>query len=549
MTSAECVCGDVECTAEELRKQAEELFLSGHADDALAMLYKAASPQEGARRSSRALLLERLGRYLNAASSSWHHDYFERSLVELDQDESYDTRVQVLCSVGVAFVCQGRAGEGMALLDEALGLVQDSGDTVWDATVGTAMTEALLVLGRLDDCLIHLRRARYLAIESTRHQLVIRSYVNEARVTYLQTGNVCDAMRIRKVGLRYATDVGELATEEGNTVRLGLIKDLIEMGQWPEALQLFEPDEGLEPSSRNDVEEQLVRCWLHSCRGQPAEMMSRFGEIITSSSPFYQAYFLSLGLATACRLKDYATVEELTGRALRLAQGPVAPPISRLYIIDALASVIEAQSNLDHALLHSDTAPQQLLSIMERIHLEERHRVPAELELTDGVVAEARAHCAEPQDAAVHWDRAIVVFRRTHARARLVTALLGRAAHRAPGDTDTRRALLLDEAERIARQMCATPHLERITQLRSREAEPASAPAPVTLTARQLEVVALLAEGRTDREIAGSLRISVRTVNAHVVQILTRLDVRNRAEAAAWFIHAGPLRDGPMAGN
>ena len=52
------------------------------------------------------------------------------------------------------------------------------------------------------------------------------------------------------------------------------------------------------------------------------------------------------------------------------------------------------------------------------------------------------------------------------------------------------------------------------------------------LSGREAEVLRLRAEGMTDREIAGALAISPRTVESHVSSLLRKLDVRNRAEAA-----------------
>jgi two-component system, NarL family, response regulator LiaR len=52
------------------------------------------------------------------------------------------------------------------------------------------------------------------------------------------------------------------------------------------------------------------------------------------------------------------------------------------------------------------------------------------------------------------------------------------------------------------------------------------------VTAREEEVLRLLAEGLTDREIAESLGISPRTVGRHVGSVLDKLGVRNRADAA-----------------
>ncbi len=52
------------------------------------------------------------------------------------------------------------------------------------------------------------------------------------------------------------------------------------------------------------------------------------------------------------------------------------------------------------------------------------------------------------------------------------------------------------------------------------------------LSLREGEVLRLLSDGLTDREIAGALAISPRTVESHVSSLLGKLGVRNRAEAA-----------------
>ena len=52
------------------------------------------------------------------------------------------------------------------------------------------------------------------------------------------------------------------------------------------------------------------------------------------------------------------------------------------------------------------------------------------------------------------------------------------------------------------------------------------------LTNRETEVLRLLESGLTDREIADALTISTRTVESHVSNVLRKLEVRNRAEAA-----------------
>lgn len=54
---------------------------------------------------------------------------------------------------------------------------------------------------------------------------------------------------------------------------------------------------------------------------------------------------------------------------------------------------------------------------------------------------------------------------------------------------------------------------------------------PIVLTPREREVLKLLAEGKTDREIAAALALSAAAVRNHSQHILEKLDVHNRHEA------------------
>ena len=60
-----------------------------------------------------------------------------------------------------------------------------------------------------------------------------------------------------------------------------------------------------------------------------------------------------------------------------------------------------------------------------------------------------------------------------------------------------------------------------------------TAPAAPELSARQLDVLRLMAEGLTDRQIAGRLGVSPGTVASHTLELYSRLGARNRAHAVA----------------
>lgn len=71
------------------------------------------------------------------------------------------------------------------------------------------------------------------------------------------------------------------------------------------------------------------------------------------------------------------------------------------------------------------------------------------------------------------------------------------------------------------------------------EAEAPRPPAPHTLTARELEVLGLLAEGLTNAEIGERLFIEPTTVKYHLAGLLQKIAVRDRLQAVLWGIRAG----------
>ena len=62
------------------------------------------------------------------------------------------------------------------------------------------------------------------------------------------------------------------------------------------------------------------------------------------------------------------------------------------------------------------------------------------------------------------------------------------------------------------------------------------------LTPREVEVLSLIADGRSNPEIADALSITTRTAQTHVQHILDKLDVGTRTEAATLATRHGLLR-------
>jgi DNA-binding CsgD family transcriptional regulator len=61
-------------------------------------------------------------------------------------------------------------------------------------------------------------------------------------------------------------------------------------------------------------------------------------------------------------------------------------------------------------------------------------------------------------------------------------------------------------------------------------------PQQVQLTPRERQVAALVASGRTNRQIGRVLGISEKTAEVHLHHVMSKLDVRSRAEVAAWAV-------------
>ncbi len=111
--------------------------------------------------------------------------------------------------------------------------------------------------------------------------------------------------------------------------------------------------------------------------------------------------------------------------------------------------------------------------------------------------------------------------------------LLGVACRR-QGDHDTGQ-LHLDAARQVFSDLGAVPDLTRLERLALKTAPGADG----LLTARELEVLRLVALGRTNRAVAGELVISEKTVARHVSNILTRLGVSSRSAATAYAYEHG----------
>ena len=182
-----------------------------------------------------------------------------------------------------------------------------------------------------------------------------------------------------------------------------------------------------------------------------------------------------------------------------------------------------------------------------------------EIALSVGDVQGARTACRELEEMAASFDTGVLGAMAAHARGAIelaegdahaalgslrvafeawqqieapyaaarVRVLIGLAC-RALGDDDG-GGLELEAARAVFEQLGAAPDLARLDSL----TRGAPSGRPHGLTRRELQVLRLVAAGKTNKAIAAELFLSEKTIDRHVSNILTKLDVPSRAAATA----------------
>jgi DNA-binding CsgD family transcriptional regulator/tetratricopeptide (TPR) repeat protein len=153
------------------------------------------------------------------------------------------------------------------------------------------------------------------------------------------------------------------------------------------------------------------------------------------------------------------------------------------------------------------------------------------------------------------WRQAVAGFERFGhvfevARSQVRLAAVLRAANRSAGHARGaangagEASDLLSKARVTARRLGAEPLLAEVRALGGQPVKHAEASRHgEALTPRELEILALVAQGRSNGEIARQLYISAKTVSVHVSNILAKLDAAGRTEAAALARRQGLLPD------
>lgn len=526
-----------------------------------------------------------------------------RALEVLPRSETLE-RARVLATIGQIRMLEGSFVEAERLATQALALAGASGPA-GDAWLGHATCTLGVVdgwLGRPESAIARLEHALAIAVRLQRLEDAFRARANLASILYIE-GRREDAVRVSEAGIAAAEAAG-LEAVHGNRLRGGAVDSLFMLGRWREARALAMHALEWAPAGIAFVHAAVgfITVETELSAGEDASrMLGRLLvelELIADTQfavPTYQAA-ASLALwrgdpADARRVADVAWDRVRTTEDWVLA----APTASTL--LGVAAEVAEAARDRRDlgtlAAIHARA--EAVLAEVERIvdrsgvgaNVFARREVDAELATARSHLLRVNGHDdpAAWSTVAERWTTIRRPYDIARARRRQAAAIL--AAGKADGERrehrDEAREPLV-EAATIAASLPALPLLRAVADLAVRaritlpdaalevlsasEADgqeqaaravpsdlrlgrPHAAASPAErqtaetfgLSVRERGVLAEVVAGRTNREIGERLYISEKTVGVHVGNILAKLGVSGRVEAATVALRLGLVDD------
>ncbi|WP_246079840.1 helix-turn-helix transcriptional regulator [Nonomuraea mesophila] len=490
---------------------AEACMLSGdygrgvdYASAGLAAVDERREPERAAQ------LLEHRGRLRHRLNATGVSDW-ERALELLPADPDSVQRGRLLGVLAMGLLPEvDRAREPF---EEALRIGRRTGDA-------TVTIRGLLGVGSMTRDLGMLAQARTLAERLDGHDLLMTVPMYESML-HAKAGDQHRAIAAARDGIRHARRYG-LGRSRGAELASYAGRSLILAGEWDEAAAVLGESlqEDPPPLSRQTL--LVLAGYLSLLRGDvPAAADAAAAvEHDGAGSPFLRFQLLCL-LAVA--QGDPERADLLLDRAL------ADQALTRIYSSDA-RPVLVAGALAQRARLAHGTGEEL------RQRVAERQAGLAAVDATLGVDGrldrawQIMLHALIEDDG---WDDAAESWRELRQPYELALSLYhgARAALEAgdrPGGTARLR-----EAARLAADLGAAPLAREIALLRRPR------PAHDGLTEREHDVLRLIAEGLSNRQIAARLHISPSTAGVHVSHILTKLGAATRTEATAIAFREG----------
>lgn len=283
-------------------------------------------------------------------------------------------------------------------------------------------------------------------------------------------------------------------------------------GAWPEALEEF-----ASAIERYRLADSVAAVGLAEC--ERGDVLRQRGEFDAAETAYQQSsehgYDPQPGLALLWLARG---ASDAAVAAVRRLVAEVSDPVAQCRLLPAAVDVLVAAGALDEA----RTVAARLDEVAAQVGTETLRAFAAfasgTVELASGDATGALPYLRKARQLWAHAQRPY-----EGARVRLVTARTLIAV----GDEESARREL-EAACATFRELGATPAAEEAKRL----LRPADHPAG--LTGREVEVLRLVASGRSNTQIAGELVLSEKTVARHLSNIFAKLDVGSRTAAAAY---------------
>jgi DNA-binding CsgD family transcriptional regulator/tetratricopeptide (TPR) repeat protein len=453
-------------------------------------------------------------------------------------------RTYALASLAGGLMVAWRHAESLAIAEEALTLARAVGAAEAEVRAVTVIGMDLAYLGRGEEGLRYLHKSMRLAEEIGDHWGLERVYINFTDALTM-LGRPRESARLGHAGLEAMRRLGIGSP----LIAANSVEALLASGDWDEADRLSAAAlRGM--SSSFPYALLIVRALIETERG---ELDAARTHLEAASNTLREDRGLGLYDVWVAELavweRRWADAEAAIEKALEYARDPAAAQV-RVQVCAKGLRLHADLAGLARARRDARAAREQLgraeeLVAAARIAAAEAAQIAPN---AAGWLAQAEAEHGRSRGesrpeawgtAAEAWDRLESPPRAAYCRWRQAEALVGAGAPR------TEASAPLREAHAVASRLGARPLLRELELLAERArldpTIPDRAPASESdalrdvlgLTPRESEVLALVARGLTNREIADELVISVKTAGVHVSHILRKLDAPNRVEAAA----------------
>jgi ATP/maltotriose-dependent transcriptional regulator MalT len=475
----------------------------------------------------------------------------QQEAVRLVTPEPSFKRARVLGSLAQLLVLMARFAEARAPAEEAVAIASQVGARTEEANARSALGGALIHLGDADAGLAERAAAVRIAREAGEVVDLLRSIVNHSD-GLLATGRLEEAAMVALGGIEQARRLGLARSYGRPDLACNATEALVALGRWDEAEQVSR--EGLEtaPTGPAHMALPLARAALELGLGEldvaEARLQAARKLFSGEASEPQRSGPLFAGLAELALLRgDLEQAREVVAEAVPLvaADPRYAAPLYGLGMrIEADRAELARARHPGQVVPDDGTATAMLERLGEAAAGPAAVGIP-ELAAWRATGLAERTRQEGPSDpaawaaAAATWDRLGQPYRVAYARFRQAEALMA-----GTGDRDT-AATMLRRAADITGRLGARPLDTEVKALARRArldlaphatAPAAGAPTPAEqlgLTPREAEVLALVAAGHSNRQIAQALFISHKTASVHVSNILAKLGVHTRVEAAA----------------